>query len=462
MSRQKSKQSRKLRFSGPELPELLEHVVKEHGSTVEIAQVNRIRSGGVAGFFCREEFEVVVDGASGPDRANPSTSRARGRRARSDREPSADRITVRPNERRRGREVPSEGPPTLDSSDERFRALLEQRLEETGAAEASLARRSTNRQRPRRSRTTVSPSDSSALAVPVTDGAPTTPTATTETRPAADRTPTTNQPAATTETRLAADRRPATNQPAATTEITLIPGRPSATAEAARPSRRNASAGVGRLSSMATPRLMATTESSGPIAPSSFWPTLKAIGDSMQTLPRTPGLTVVVGPLVLAVPVVRRLQCHHRLGPEDVVVLTARAEIISEPTWRLVRSGAQLVDAAARREAEPTLLVIDAPVEQPIWVAPLLVRLRRAGVDLVRYAVPGSPDSNELEQYRAAPDRRYVIDLVSRVEPARLVKLVQRGHPVATVAGVGVTAELLLAMGGGGGPWVMTADESSS
>ena len=64
----------RLRFSGPELTELLDRVMAEHGETAAISAVNRVRSGGVAGFFCREEFEVVVDsvtaGADGADRAD--------------------------------------------------------------------------------------------------------------------------------------------------------------------------------------------------------------------------------------------------------------------------------------------------------------------------------------------------------------------------------------------------------
>ncbi|MEL6983506.1 MAG: hypothetical protein AAFO29_13855, partial [Actinomycetota bacterium] len=60
MSNRLSKPDR-LRFSGPELGDLLDRVVTEHGEEAAIAAVNRVRSGGVAGFFCREEFEVIVD-----------------------------------------------------------------------------------------------------------------------------------------------------------------------------------------------------------------------------------------------------------------------------------------------------------------------------------------------------------------------------------------------------------------
>ena len=50
-----------LRFEGGELEELLERVRTEVGPDARIVAANRIRQGGVAGFFAREGYEVVVD-----------------------------------------------------------------------------------------------------------------------------------------------------------------------------------------------------------------------------------------------------------------------------------------------------------------------------------------------------------------------------------------------------------------
>jgi hypothetical protein len=50
-----------LRFEGGELEELLERVRNEVGPEARIVAANRIRQGGVAGFFAREGYEVVVD-----------------------------------------------------------------------------------------------------------------------------------------------------------------------------------------------------------------------------------------------------------------------------------------------------------------------------------------------------------------------------------------------------------------
>jgi hypothetical protein len=70
-----------LRFEGGELEELLERVRTEVGPEAHIVAANRIRQGGIAGFFAREGFEVVVDLAKGNQSANTGRG-MRGRRAR--------------------------------------------------------------------------------------------------------------------------------------------------------------------------------------------------------------------------------------------------------------------------------------------------------------------------------------------------------------------------------------------
>lgn len=52
------------RYTGPELGPLLREVRSELGENATIHQANRIREGGVAGFFRREAFEVLASSAS--------------------------------------------------------------------------------------------------------------------------------------------------------------------------------------------------------------------------------------------------------------------------------------------------------------------------------------------------------------------------------------------------------------
>ena len=49
------------RYEGPDLEQLLEQVRTELGAGTKIVSANKIRSGGVAGFFARERFEVIVE-----------------------------------------------------------------------------------------------------------------------------------------------------------------------------------------------------------------------------------------------------------------------------------------------------------------------------------------------------------------------------------------------------------------
>jgi hypothetical protein len=71
-----------LRFEGPELESLLEQVRDEVGDDARIVEANRIRKGGVGGFFAKEHFEVLVEEpidpvvAAGRHDARPGPARA--------------------------------------------------------------------------------------------------------------------------------------------------------------------------------------------------------------------------------------------------------------------------------------------------------------------------------------------------------------------------------------------------
>lgn len=48
-------------FEGPVLEDLLERVRAEVGTDARIVAANRVRKGGIAGFFSRQAYEVVVE-----------------------------------------------------------------------------------------------------------------------------------------------------------------------------------------------------------------------------------------------------------------------------------------------------------------------------------------------------------------------------------------------------------------
>lgn len=53
------------RFTGPELTTLLEQVREELGAEATIVEANKVRTGGIAGFFTNEKFEVIATPSHG-------------------------------------------------------------------------------------------------------------------------------------------------------------------------------------------------------------------------------------------------------------------------------------------------------------------------------------------------------------------------------------------------------------
>ncbi|TNM69406.1 hypothetical protein FHN55_03590 [Streptomyces sp. NP160] len=88
---------KQLLLEGPAIEPLLERVWAEHGADVKIVKAERVRVGGVAGFFAREQFEVTVEvpdpvpgsaGTASPPSA-PTTTTSAARPAPAPRSPLA-------------------------------------------------------------------------------------------------------------------------------------------------------------------------------------------------------------------------------------------------------------------------------------------------------------------------------------------------------------------------------------
>lgn len=70
--------NRHLRYEGPQLDEILARIRADHGDRAEIVSAELVRSGGIAGFFSKEHYEVtVVDPATkAPASTNGASSAA--------------------------------------------------------------------------------------------------------------------------------------------------------------------------------------------------------------------------------------------------------------------------------------------------------------------------------------------------------------------------------------------------
>lgn len=67
------------KFEGPDMAALLDEVHSTLGPNARVIAANRCRSGGVAGFFARESFEVTVEVPDVPQRSKASAGRKRRR-----------------------------------------------------------------------------------------------------------------------------------------------------------------------------------------------------------------------------------------------------------------------------------------------------------------------------------------------------------------------------------------------
>ena len=67
--------STRLLLEGGDLAELMVHVRAEFGPTARIIRADRVRSGGLVGFFARERYELTVDVPDEPF-ARPRAMRA--------------------------------------------------------------------------------------------------------------------------------------------------------------------------------------------------------------------------------------------------------------------------------------------------------------------------------------------------------------------------------------------------
>ncbi|MGF1597512.1 MAG: hypothetical protein ACFCVK_11385 [Acidimicrobiales bacterium] len=191
---------------------------------------------------------------------------------------------------------------------------------------------------------------------------------------------------------------------------------------------------------------VAPVASSVPVAPVGFWERVEQVRVEAELL-AVPSVatTAVIGPLDRIAPIVRRCRRRQWGGDGEVFVLTDRTELV-DPGWQAVGSEIDLVAIAEDDQPSFPVLVIDVPRELPSWVGPLVVRLRAAGLGLVRYGLVGDPTDEDLATWHGVVGRPSVLDLVSPIGPTRVLGLLERGEPVASIAGWPLGPELMLAL----------------
>ncbi|MEM8925097.1 MAG: hypothetical protein AAGD35_16450, partial [Actinomycetota bacterium] len=169
----------------------------------------------------------------------------------------------------------------------------------------------------------------------------------------------------------------------------------------------------------------------------------QAMADLLD-VPPTP-VVAVVGPLEVAMTVARRCRSRHWIDGDSIVVHTERHDLVDEPSWEVLDDEAlgRRLDEGGRPSA---MFVIDAPGELTPDVTRIVRRLRADGPTLVHYVLDAEPSDDELATWHSRIGRPAVLDLFGPVDPARALALLDRGEPVASIAGVPVTAELIQAL----------------
>lgn len=161
--------------------------------------------------------------------------------------------------------------------------------------------------------------------------------------------------------------------------------------------------------------------------------------------------TVVIGPLEVAVGVAQRCRARHWVSDCDVFVLTERSEVEAEPTWTILERPSDVVAVLEEGENDFPLIVLDIQRELPAWVRPLVARLRGSGVGLIHYVLDDEPSDEDLATWHGELGRPSVLDLAAYISPDRVLELLDKGEPIASVAGMPISTDLLLALRLGAG-----------
>jgi hypothetical protein len=393
------------RYSGRELALLLAQVRDELGEDATIVEANRIREGGIGGFFAKERFEVVAAAGTGIDADHPP---------RSGTGPGRDDPAPAPSEGR--------APGTASGSAGHLGGLLD-RAEQVSAAErggpAGCAAPASSEARFQEIlRTALSDLDAAIPASGEPD--PIGPAGGHWPPGPATAPPPPPRP-------LRAPQPP----PAAAPPADLDRGGPAPvmpTALAAAPAGRE------QLRALPAGR---------------FWEDLLRFEGLVDESPLTVPLTVVVGPLDDAVAVARQLGRAGGTDRGDLVVVTDRPAVDGIPPWQVVDGRDGLVERVRywRGEGRRAMVVVDlSPDERGRDRAARLVAA--AGADLTRLVVRTLDDPAALAATIRALGPVGAIDLSRPPEPAALVALVERGVRVGTVCGRPLTALLLAGLAG--------------
>lgn len=423
------------RYSGPELEVLLDEVRAELGADVTIVEANKIRSGGVGGFFSKELFEVIVDTSTGTAAGHrsdtpPTKPQGAATRSRPASLPDGQDLTV------------------VAGSVDEIELLADSRTLQFDDTTI----RHTTRELLARAEAADWPDEP----LDVIDESPTSPGTVSFTDVLREELAQSMlDPGASSmmEALLDGDSDGEGERSApAALEATVLPPvaapRSGSAPRSAKPSPAAPTSARPTASDLSRPDPIPFVTASSNPRPTGrgFWSRLSsARGEAslLSDIPRSP-LAVIAGDLDAGLLAARRRQ-RDRLMPSDaLLVLSRRGDTSGLPSWQCFGDEASLFDALG---PDPTqrLVVIDAPPGSR-GLGPLMGRLAAHGATAVHMAVSGSPSAEDLDQTVASIGTAVVVDFVSTVAPTVAVSYFDRGIPIGSIGGHRLTAELLVAL----------------
>ncbi len=449
------------RYSGPELSALLEQVRRELGAEANIVEANKLRSGGVAGFFASEKFEVV---AFAPEHDAERTGATAG-----------DVIELNRSHDDRASRGPSEGRQGMAT------ALLER-------AEAISIQERIELSRPRVQKPQVlvadrpiAPFGSKARADDLVIGAPLRAPSTEVVEAPSwfdDVVVSVDELAqfsvleqtdtevvskaefgseARAETPSHAESRPEKHfgsilaAELSLPEI-LLDGRYTPPSEPAQASVEQTPAVEVRRPPAARDILASELEPTSLTVSSSstdrFWEQVDSFERAFVERDLESSIVTVVGNMSAALSVARTLESQDVGVPTALVLMTANPEKADLPAWQVHQTGGELGYRLRywTESQRKGIVVIDADLGPQAKVH--VERARQAGSRVVRLAIDDEMSPKRIFTLLQHLGGNVVVDLTFRADPAYLLNLLERGVPVTSVEGRRVDSRLMFAIAG--------------
>lgn len=385
------------RFTGRELSTLLEQVREELGSEATILEANKVLTGGVAGFFKTEKFEVIA-ATNEPSielDADTGSSTIRLDLIDADGSPApgftfGDRTGVAPTSR-------------VESFEDAVAAVMDS--EQT-----------------RRSR--LFPDDE-ALDIRMFESAQT------------------NRPTEPLDPGLpTAGDRTALLERADTISISDRIGlsRPETTAEAERQTTER------RFGDVLTNELAQPDIAARPADPDAFWSRIETLDSAIPALDLTSPIIAVVGNRASALAVARRIEASAVGQRPALAAVTAHPHDLDMPAWQVIDTMTELDDrlnfwTQAERDG---VVIIDADLGDD--AARTVAKVRSAGAHVLHLTIDEELTPQRVFSLMEKLGGNVVIDLTFRASPAYVLDLLDRGVPLASVAGRTVDAGLAFAL----------------